>query len=249
MKGEVTSSVDGYGLIASVYDSYLFDFSYTKYAGYIKKKIKENKIKGAILDAGCGTGTLLSLLSSSLDNELIGIDNCEEMLSIAEKKNTRAILLAQDITGYKLSSTVGCVVSTLDVINHLKSLSLVLKFFTCTANHLEENGIFIFDMNLPYKHEKILSDDSYIYEVDGSVLLWRNKPYKKKVLIGLDVFLRSDGGMYKRYRTEFYEYTYALDEIEKLLNKYFLVLEISDGETFSKLTENSQRALIYTKRK
>ena len=240
--------MSAYGAIAKVYDLFLDDFNYRHYTEYIRNIVKEHNYTGSIVDAGCGTGTMLKLLSG-VKNELIGIDLSTDMLSIAARKNKNVLLLNQDITKMELTSSVSVVYSTLDVINHLPSLDEIKKFFRCVSLTLEEEGTFVFDFNLPYKHEYILANNSFTYEKYKYYLIWNSYLNKDRIKICLDLFTKEKDGRYLRESEEFFEYTYSLDKILSCLKDDFDVVYITDGDNFNELTEISERALITVRRK
>ena len=240
--------MSAYSVIAKVYDLFQDEFDYKRYAQLIKKYIEEYNLSGGIVDAGCGTGVMLSLLND-LPNDLIGIDISNDMLVVASEKNTKALLLKQDIKKMDLVGKVSLVYSSLDVINHLKSLKEIGRFFRGVYTSLEKDGLFIFDFNLPYKHEQILHNNVYILEKPNNLLVWQNFYTDKKIRIVLTLFSKESDRLYRREDEEFFEYTYLAEEITSLLENNFNIIEVIDGESFSKLSCTSQRALIIAKRK
>lgn len=141
--------MSGYSLLAHYYDLLTDNVNYDEYARYIDNTFITQKIDGIILDAGCGTGTMLSLLAER-GYDMIGVDIDEEMLSEAKQKCPDALLLRQDVTEIDLFGTIRGAVSTLDVVNHIESINAVERFFSRVALFLEPDGIFIFDMKHAY---------------------------------------------------------------------------------------------------
>jgi len=240
--------MNAYGVIAKVYDLFLDDYNYKGYAEYVKSTIKKYSLSGIVVDAGCGTGTMLKLLDD-ISNQRIGIDISSEMLSIAQRKNLNALLLQQDITKLKLIDGVSLVYSSLDVINHLKSLKDIERFFNQVSKYLMKDGFLIFDLNLPYKHEHILADNCFTYEKYKYMLIWNSFLHKDRVNISLDLFTKQEDGLYLRESEEFSEYTYKLEEIVKLLEDDFTLVDVIDGDSFTSLRDSSNRALITARRK
>lgn len=243
--------MSAYSIFAHYYDLLTDNVRYADYAKYIDKVFKEHNIGGIILDAGCGTGTMLSLLSER-GYDMIGVDIDEEMLSEAFQKCPDALLLRQDIAKLDLFGTIRGAVSTLDVVNHMDSTNAVENFFSRVALFMEPDGIFIFDMNLPYKHDIVLADNAFVFEFTDGMLVWQNKneSEKKRIKMTLDLYLKDKGTQYIRSNESFYEYTYGLKEIEKILNKCgFEIIKTADGEEFTALGDSSQRAVITAKRK
>ena len=240
--------MSGYREIADYYDLLTENVDFESYIEFVDGVFKKNNVNGVVLDAGCGTGRVLSLLSRR-GYDLIGVDKSPEMLSVAAKKQTGALLLQQDLTQLDLYGTVSGALSTMDVVNHLSSAGDVRRFFSRLALFMEPGGIFIFDMNLPYKHETILANNSFVFEFSKGMLVWRNEPKRGRVLIILDIYILNKNGTYERKQEELYEYTYSLEEISRLAGVDFEIIETKDGETFKGLTEHSQRAVLVARKR
>ena len=70
----------------------------------------------------------------------------------------RLLLLRQDLLKLDLYGTIRAAVSTFDTFNHIPDLD------TAIANagfFMEKGGVFLFDMNTPYKHRKVLGDNEF----------------------------------------------------------------------------------------
>ena len=240
--------MSAYQVIASHYDLLTGNIDYASYSAYIDNKLTENNISGIILDAGCGTGTMLSLMSRR-GYDMIGVDICSEMLAIASNKQTRALLLQQDLCYLDLYGSISGAISTLDVINHFSSEHSLKRFISRVSLFMDDNGIFIFDMNLPFKHEVVLADNTFTFEFDECMLIWQNHLKGRRLHIKLDLFTESKEGFYLRKSESFYEYTYSLEEIKALIEPDFDILEIIDGETFRELSEVSERAVFTTRKR
>ena len=65
---------------------FMDNIPYDDWCEYLKELLGEHGVKdGIVLDLGCGTGNITSRLSKS-GYDMIGIDNAEDMLSIAMEK-------------------------------------------------------------------------------------------------------------------------------------------------------------------
>ena len=128
--------------------------------------------------------------------------------------------------------------STFDTFNHIPDLD------TAIANagfFMEKGGVFLFDMNTPYKHRNVLGDNAFTFEEEDAACVWRNHydAANRRVEITVDIDCHETG---EHFHEQFYEYTYDLDTIRTALEKHGFALEsVCDGETFGPLTEDSQR--------
>lgn len=207
--------------------------------------------KGILLDLACGTGSL-SVKLSQLGYDVIGADASPEMLSVAVSKEHRGIeYLCQDMTKLDLYGTIDCTVCSLDSINHLKSLDELRQTFAGVSLFSNPGALFMFDVNTQYKHENILSDNTFVYETEDIFCVWENESLGEgTVLITLDFFtLDKKTGLYARTGDEFTETAFAREDIERLLKETgFSVCACYEYPTFQPPNEKSEK-LTFTARK
>ena len=236
--------MEAYTSFAYVYDTFMDNVPYGEWCEYLTGLLKENGVEsGLVLDLGCGTGELTLMLTQA-GYDMIGIDQSEEMLCVVRDKaeqlglSGRLLLLRQDLLKLDLYGTIRGAVSTFDTFNHIPDLD------TAIANagfFMEKGGVFLFDMNTPYKHQNVLGENEFTFEEEDASCVWRNhyNAADRKVEITVDIDYHETG---EHFHEEFCEYTYDLDTIRTALEKHGFALEsVCDGETFGPLTEDSQR--------
>ena len=216
--------MEQYSSLSSVYDE-LNSVDYDKLAAFCASQIKENERvhSSLVLDLACGTGKLTFKLRE-LGYDMTGVDLSEEMLSVAkshayENKIDDVLFLCQDMREFELYGTVDACVCTLDSINYLTKLGDVKKCFSLVHNYLIPEGVFIFDINTPYRFEKIYGDNSYILENESTLCAWQNEYNKKSKICNfyLSIFQENEDGTYDRYDEIQREKCYEKKQIEKLL--------------------------------
>ena len=110
--------------------------------------------------------------------DMIGIDNSEEMLEIAMEKREESgldiLYLLQDMREFELYGTVQGVVSICDSMNYILEDEDLMEVFRLVHNYLDDEGIFIFDMNTMYKYEEILADNTFAEDREESSFIWGN---------------------------------------------------------------------------
>ena len=75
-----------YGSFAAVYDLLTSEIDYRRRGEYFDDRILEyGGMRGILLDLGCGTGSLSEVMTR-LGYDVIGVDNSEDMLMEAQKK-------------------------------------------------------------------------------------------------------------------------------------------------------------------
>lgn len=235
-----------YSSFAEVYDALTFNVEYEKRAEYICQLLRKNGCNGGILlDLACGTGSLSELLSRN-GYDMILVDNSPEMLQKAKERMPHALALCQDMRELDLYGTINAAVCSLDGINHLLRPVDVKKAFASVSLFTQKDGVFVFDVNTPFKHENVLGNNTFVYEKDDIYLVWQNT-YRKKsrtVDIGLDIFVNENGN-YKRSTESFSERAYDIDDIcSWLADVGFKVTGVYDDMIFDTPSDNSQRVYI-----
>ena len=233
-----------YNEFAYFYDEFNGAADYDALYRHVKAALEAHAIReGIVADLGCGTGELTLMLAQA-GYDMIGIDQSEEMLAVVRDKADQLgiaqglLLLRQDLLKLDLYGTVRAAVSTFDTLNHIADLDGAIRN---AAFFMEEGGVFVFDMNTPYKHEKTLGDHTFSFEGPDAACLWKNHydAAGGKVDISIAIDYRDTG---EHFTEQFCEYSYSRETIETTLRKYGFVPEsVCDGETFGPLTPESQR--------
>ncbi len=241
-----------YDLFAEYYDELMSEVDYPARAKYIDGIIKSFKPDAHLLvDLACGTGSMTVELAS-MGYDVIGVDLSENMLSKAREKSDGSILyLCQSMQELDMYGTIDAFVCTLDSLNHIEDREQLLLALSRVSLFLEPDGVFVFDMNTPYKHEKILGDNAFVYETEDVFCVWRNE-YEGdgKVQIALDFFEQQPDGSYQRDCEDFCETAYSVEETEQLLNLAGLqLLAAYDDMTHEPPQSDSQRIVFAAAKK
>lgn len=183
------------------------------------QKYSDNTDEKILLDLACGTGSM-SEEAEKLGYDVIGVDCSEEMLFEAVNKKYEKALdiqyVKQDMRKLDLYGGVDITICILDSLNHLSGFEDVKKVFKRVFMFTNEGGLFIFDMNTPYKHRNVLADNAFIFETEDVFVAWENEFSEKdcKVDITLNFFEKTHNN-YKRYTENFSELAYEKEDIIK----------------------------------
>lgn len=214
--------MSGYGDFASFYDALMTDVDYAARAAYLLSLFERHGTRPrTVLDIACGSGSLCAeFLKHGVDP--IGVDASESMLMCArEKLGAEVLLLEQDMCNMDLYGTVDGAVCILDSLNHLCKTAQLAAVFKRARLFIEPNGLFIFDVNTPYKHREVLGNHTFVTESDDMMCVWRNRYCKRtgEVAIQLDFFVEETADTYTRYVESVRERAYSENTLRRLLQQ------------------------------
>lgn len=220
-----------YSTFASVYDAFMDDVPYDKWASWLVRALRGHGAdSGIVAELGCGTGQITERLARA-GYDMIGIDSSAEMLGIArerkEKSGADILYLLQDMRSFELYGTVRAVVSVCDAVNYIMNEEDLLQVFRLVNNYLDPGGIFIFDMNTPWKYRSLLGDRTFAENREGCSYIWENTWYEEDMVneYDLTLFVREGDDRYRRFTETHYQRAYETDTVLRLLKKAGLVPE------------------------
>lgn len=215
--------MDAYTGFAEVYDLFMDNIPYEEWADHIAGLLQEHGVKdGLVLDLGCGTGKLTRLLQK-MGYDMIGVDSSGEMLGVAMEKNSdgRILYLQQDMREFELYGTVGAVVSICDAMNYLTEYEDLVQVFSLVNNYLDPGGLFVFDMNTPYKYQELLGDQTIAENREEGSFIWENY-YDKETQVNeydLTLFIKEGDGRYRKYEETHFQRAYETETVKQALKE------------------------------
>lgn len=234
--------MESYSEFAEVYDMFMDNVDYGAWCAAITECLRADGIRdGIVCELGCGTGTMTERLAAA-GFDMIGIDDSPEMLQEAMEKRMESghdiLYLMQDMREFELYGTVRAIVSVCDCINYLTSEEDLLRTFRLVNNYLDPGGLFLFDLNMAPKYEKIGSSTIAENRPEGS-FIWENE-YDRAARLNtyqLTLFVpeqrkspeqgdlpgqgeRSEpGDLFRRYEELHVQRAYTAEEIRALLEQ------------------------------
>lgn len=218
--------------------------------------------RNLVLELGCGTGNLTQRMAAR-GFDMIGVDNSQEMLSVAMEKRTHGaspLYLLQDMRELELYSTVGTVLCVCDSINYLLSEEDVSEVFRRVNNYLFPGGIFIFDFNTVYKYEQVIGDATIAESREECSFIWENyydceeqiNEYDLTIFVkdadagyGDKVCHDEDAERFRRFRETHYQRGYTAEQMTRLIRGAGMQVElVADADTHGAVRQESERIYI-----
>ena len=240
-----------YQYLANLYDVFI-EVDYQAWSTFVTELIQKQLPKAkTVLELGCGTGNLTTWLAQKY--QVIGVDHSPTMLARAREKtkNLGVLFLEQDMCQLILPEKVDVCVSTCDSLNYLLEPEELVQTFEKVHHYLNNNGLFIFDLNTPYKYETMLADRAFSYTDDKAAVIWDNT-FDEESQINeyfLTIFEKSLDGHYTRQEESHYQLAYNLDFIKQSLAfTGFELINLYDDYTNNQPTETTQRVVFVARR-
>jgi len=220
-----------YDLLAPHYDAVTGD-SATE-AAFIRDIIERRHSQAAtLLDLGCGTGSMTALLAGPY--QVSGLDISPGMLAIARGKLPgRTQLYLADMTSFRLDARFDVVLCAYQGINHLLSLAAWQSSFDRALEHLNRDGLFVFDIATLSHLERMASVPRMVQEFAGNHLLMRVRTADGTAFDWhIEVYELQPDGRYRLLTQTVTLRSFPLADIRKALRARFTDVEIiGDGDS------------------
>lgn len=199
-----------------------------------RSELDEKGIK-TLLDVGCGRGGFMQRMISDgvtcrgLDLSSLMIDECK-----AQGLDAECIDVADDTGKYD------AVVSIFDVLNFLNKDELII-FLDAVADRLNDDGIFIADINTLYGFSDVA--EGTMAKEDGDEYLVVDAEFANDELNTQFTLFVKDGDKYEKYQDIIIQYFHKIKTFQKLSK-----LKLIDKQTFSLYDTEDKTLLIFKKR-
>lgn len=248
-----------YHRFAKIYDRMGGDRFSEKMTAYTYKLLKKHRLSPhTVLDLCCGTGTA-ALLMAEAGYSACGLDGSASMLEMARAKARYKQLAVefyhQEVPGFKIKDgkrfrKFDMITCFYDSVNYLLTETELKKGFQAVANHLNPDGVFIFDMNTFHAFTHIWSktnagcheDIAWIFETD----IDKNR---KLAELTATFFIRK-GKLWEKFSEVHRERAYNLAVLRKLLRLAgFSIIGIYRCFKYTKPDKDTNRIAVIAKKK
>jgi len=192
--------------------------------------MKYHSTAKSILEIGCGMGDVLANLPKRYS--ISGLDYEEDFIKVARKRMPNGRFYVQSMHNFKLDEKFDVIFSAYDAVNFLKDFSQWKSTFRAVNEHLNDRGLFVFDVYTPrmlaatrrsqeeHRRSPLSGREwgmGYYFErglVKGNVLTWDSR-----------IFERLPNGLYKLNRYRFVERIFPVKKMKSALSKHFDIVE------------------------
>ncbi|HHD77171.1 MAG TPA: class I SAM-dependent methyltransferase [Campylobacteraceae bacterium] len=208
--------------------------AYENLYGRYLKLLQKHPVQ-RVLDVGCGNGKLLQKLSRRY--EAAGIDISAKMVEIARGKGLDARHMGLE----ELAETFDAVVAVADVLNYMRQRDLQ-TFLEGVAAHLEEEGIFMADINTWHGFAEVAAGSMNVDEEDRFLAI--DAAFEEDVLQTDIVYFERQGDSFVKESAAIMQYYYSVDRIASL--SPMKLIGMHDVSLFS-MEESDKTILIFQK--
>jgi SAM-dependent methyltransferase len=201
-----------------------------------------------LLEFGCGSGSLLRVLTKHY--QCCGVDLSAGMIKVARKKVPAAALSVADITRVQLRKRFDVVLCAFDTINHIVQFSDWRRVFQRACEHLDPEGVFIFDINTERKLQRYADEPPFAEFVEDATATFEvTKTARSRFTIHVKVFKPSGATRYSMREMFVHEATYPVPRIVQTLSQYFERIHLIDLERAEASTESEELYFVCSKPK
>lgn len=205
-------SAVAYSCLAKIYDKVMAHVDYEGWAEYIDQLFIEygNSVY-SVIDGGCGTGTLASILNKS-DYQVSGFDRSFEMARLAKKKGITA--WQGDLMNLSIQKGADAILCLYDTVQYFE-LHDLRSVFAEINRCVVPGGLFIFDVVTEAHIRRYWAHYSDREEGEGWETM-RRSWYDKRLRIQnteFHIYLKS---MKRIFHEHHRQYIYRLNDLEEM---------------------------------
>jgi len=194
----------------------------------LKPVSKYNKNAGKVLELGMGIGKVLDNFPKKFI--IYGLDIEEEYINVCKKRIKRGKFFVSSMHNFKIDEKFDVIFSVFDSINFLEDFSHWESTFKAVSHHLNEGGLFIFDMYTPkvlqyFKGRRATaSKTSKGYEMEWAIIKGNTLTWDFKI------FEKMTEELYQINEYLWKETIYPVPKVKSALIKHFEILQTKQWE-------------------
>ncbi len=229
---------------ARIYDDIMRTVPYGLWYNYLREiLVSFDKNPRKILDMACGTGNM-TLRFAHEYREIVGIDKSTHMLKIAKEKVNSADnvkFIKKDIRDFTFPEEFDFIFCIFDSLNYILKKEDLKKVFINVYNSLQDDGIFVFDLNTVNRLMSI-EPGTTVFKGDGYTCFWEDIIDKGRMIWKVKLKIYLDDDETECYQEIHQETGYKTKRVRKLLyDTGFSQVQIYKAFTFDKGNDKDNR--------
>lgn len=228
---------------ARIYDDIMGAVPYKLWFEYIHDILNYYQYKpDSVLDLACGTGTM-SLLFNDKGYYVTGVDRSQDMLVMAEEKidkRSNIDFIVGDLREFTTVKKYDLAISLFDSLNYILSGKELLEVFNQVFSALNDNSLFIFDMNTIARLMSI-KPGTTMFHGEGYSCFWEDIVDKdqERWKVRLKIYLDNRDECYEESHEE---RGYLIGDVIELLQKAgFNKVDVFSAYTFNNGKDSDNR--------
>lgn len=234
-----------YEQFSRYYDLVMGDRS--KAADFTRSLIERHKPETkTVLEIACGTGAILGFLAGTYD--VTGLDRSRPMLALARKKLPHIRYYRQNMTRFRIANKFDAIVCVFDSVNHLLSFREWKKVFRQVALHLNDDGLFVFDVNTLGKLRRLTTAPAWSREFGRDLVIIKVTAGRRgKFDWDVKIFEHQKSAAYKLFHEAIRELAVPQKQILTALRGGFKQVKVIDAEG-ARPSDESERLYFVCKK-
>ncbi len=193
-----------------------------------------------VLELGCGTGNYLAVLAD--DYAVEGLDISRAMLRYARKRLPGVAFHRRDMASFEIGRHFDAVICPYDSINHLLRFEDWVRTFKAAKRHLNPKGVFVFDVNTPYRLRELAKAPPWVHAFGDNYLIMAVSLLPGGVSVwDIKVFERLKGRSYRLHHDVVRERAFDNARVLAALKSQFTTVRTYDPVKWSRAKATSRR--------
>ena len=180
----------------------------------------------SVLELGCGMGHVLANFPKKY--EIFGLDLDGEYTDYCRKKIRRGKFIASNMHRFRLNKKFDSIFSVHESINYLSAFSQWTSTFEHVYNHLNEGGLFIFDVYTPKALQYFKNGAESHSHFSGG--MFSIKPICKDRCLTWEASITEDGKSKRVHRYKWKETIFPMNKVATELRARFEIVEMKTFE-------------------